>query len=147
MMNYEDLVKIIVGGFEDEIRSLIYLGVTEIRNVNEIALSSGVIRIDDIMNISVFSGDVKLEIDNERQHISVFNSLSREHNNIFDTIMVLNSFAVLMTTLKMRGFYVSRRKFSSVINLRIPKEIDDSIRTVFNSVMREAELELDGAEK
>lgn len=147
MMNYEDLVKTIVGGFEDEIRSLIYLGVTEIRNVNEIALSSGVIRIDDIMNISVFSGDVKLEIDNERQHISVFNSLSREHNNIFDTIMVLNSFAVLMTTLKMKGFHVSRRKFSSVINLRIPKEIDDSIRTVFNSVMREAELELDGAEK
>mgnify|MGYP003517686695 CR=1 FL=1 len=38
MMNYEDLVKTIVGGFEDEIRSLIYLGVKEIRNVNEIAL-------------------------------------------------------------------------------------------------------------
>ena len=147
MMNYEDLVKTIVGGFEDEIRSLIYLGVTEIRNVNEIALSSGVIRIDDIMNISVFFRDVKLEIDNERQHISVFNSLSREHNNIFDTIMVLNSFAVLMTTLKMKGFNVSRRKFSSVINLRIPKEIDDSIRTVFNAMMREAELDIDEAEK
>lgn len=141
MMNYEDLVKTIVGGFEGEIRSLIYLGVTEIRNVNEIALSSGVIRIDDIMNISVFSRDVKLEIDNERQNISVFNSLSREHNNIFDTIMVLNSFAVLMTTLKMKWFNVSRRKFSSVINLRIPKEIDDSIRTVFNAMMMEAELD------
>ena len=88
MMNYEDLVKTIVGGFEDEIRSLIFLGVTEIRNVNEIALSSGVIRIDDIMNISVFFRDVKLEIDNERQNISVFNSLSREHNNNFDTLMV-----------------------------------------------------------
>ena len=109
MMNYEDLVKKIVGGFEDEFRGLLDLGITEVRNTNKYSLTTGNIYIDDgNMSITVYSGNLKLKIDNTHKCISVVNSTSKEENNIFDTILVLKAFAVIMTTLRLKGFHVYR---------------------------------------
>ena len=144
MMNYEDLVKKIVGGFEDEFRGLLDLGITEVRNTNKYSLTTGNVYIDDgVMSITVYSGNLKLKIDNTHKCISVVNSTSKEENNIFDVILVLKAFAVIMTTLRLKGFHVYRGGYSSVANVRIPKEIDDSLSILFNAMLKEAELDED----
>ena len=140
MMNYEDLVKSIVGGFEDEFRLLFQLKVMEVRNLTASAMGSITIDPRD-MSISVYCSDcVKLKIDNTKRRISVF-SINGERNNIFDTIMALRTFVIIMTTLKLKGFCVSKKTAS--ITLRSPKAINDSVDVLFNALLREAELDED----
>ena len=140
MMNYEDLVKTIVGGFEDEFRILFQLKVMEVRNLTARAMGSITIDPRD-MSISVYCSDcVKLKADNTKRRISVF-SINGERNNIFDTIMALRTFVIIMTTLKLKGFCVSKKTAS--ITLRSPKAINDSVDVLFNALLREAELDED----
>ena len=118
MMNYEDLVKSIVGGFEDDFRLLFQLKVMEVRNLTASAMGSITIDPRD-MSISVYCSDcVKLKVDNTKRRISVF-SINGERNNIFDTIMALRTFVIIMTTLKLKGFCVSKKTAS--ITLRSPQ--------------------------
>ena len=138
MMNYEDLVKSIVGGFEDDFRLLFQLKVMEVRNLTASAMGSITIDPRD-MSISVYCSDcVKLKVDNTKRCISVF-SINGERNNIFDTIMALRTFVIIMTTLKLKGFCVSKKTAS--ITLRSPKAINDSVDVLFNALLREAELD------
>ena len=140
MMNYEDLVKSIVGGFEDDFRLLFQLKVMEVRNLTASAMDSITIDPRD-MSISVYCSDcVKLKVDNTKRRISVF-SINGERNNIFDTIMALRTFVIIMTTLKLKGFCVSKKTAS--ITLRSPKAINDSVDVLFNALLREAELDED----
>lgn len=140
MMNYEDLVKSIVGGFEDDFRLLFQLKVMEVRNLTASAMGSITIDPRD-MSISVYCSDcVKLKVDNTKRRISVF-SINGERNNIFDTIMALRTFVIIMTTLKLKGFCVSKKTAS--ITLRSPKDINDSVDVLFNALLREAELDED----
>lgn len=140
MMNYEDLVKSIVGGFEDDFRILFQLKVMEVRNLTASAMGSITIDPRD-MSISVYCSDcVKLKVDNTKRRISVF-SINGERNNIFDTIMTLRTFVIIMTTLKLKGFCVSKKTAS--ITLRSPKAINDSVDVLFNALLREAELDED----
>ena len=140
MMNYEDLVKSIVGGFEDDFRILFQLKVMEVRNLTASAMGSITIDTRD-MSISVYCSDcVKLKVDNTKCRISVF-SINGERNNIFDTIMALRTFVIIMTTLKLKGFCVSKKTAS--ITLRSPKAINDSVDVLFNALLREAELDED----
>ena len=140
MMNYEDLVKSIVGGFEDDFRLLFQLKVMEVRNLTASAMGSITIDPRD-MSISVYCSDcVKLKVDNTKRRISVF-SINGERNNIFDTIMALRTFVIIMTTLKLQSFCVSRK--CSLITLRSPKSINDAVDVLFNAMMREAELDED----
>ena len=140
MMNYEDLVKSIVGGFEDDFRLLFQLKVMEVRNLTASAMGSITIDPRD-MSISVYCSDyVKLKVDNTKRRISVF-SINGERNNIFDTIMALRTFVIIMTTLKLKGFCVSKKTAS--ITLRSPKAINDSVDVLFNALLREAELDED----
>ena len=140
MMNYEDLVKSIVGGFEDDFRLLFQLKVMEVRNLTASAMGSITIDPRD-MSISVYCSDcVKLKVDNTKRRISVF-SINGERNNIFDTIMALRTFVIIMTTLKLKGFCVSKKTAS--ITLRSPKAINDSVDVLFNLLLREAELDED----
>ena len=140
MMNYEDLVKSIVGGFEDDFRLLFQLKVMEVRNLTASAMGSITIDPRD-MSISVYCSDcVKLKVDNTKRRISVF-SINGERNNIFDTIMALRTFVIIMTTLKLKGFCVSTKTAS--ITLRSPKAINDSVDVLFNTLLREAELDED----
>ena len=140
MMNYEDLVKSIVGGFEDDFRLLFQLKVMEVRNLTASAMGSITIDPRD-MSISVYCSDcVKLKVDNTKHRISVF-SINGERNNIFDTIMALRTFVIIMTTLKLKGFCVSKKTAS--ITLRSPKAINDSVDVLFNALLREAELDED----
>lgn len=140
MMNYEDLVKSIVGGFEDDFRILFQLKVMEVRNLTASAMGSITIDPRD-MSISVYCSDcVKLKVDNTKRRISVF-SINGERNNIFDTIMALRTFVIIMTTLKLKGFCVSKKTAS--ITLRSPKVINDSVDVLFNALLREAELDED----
>ena len=140
MMNYEDLVKSIVGGFEDDFRLLFQLKVMEVRNLTASAMGSITIDPRD-MSISVYCSDcVKLKVDNTKRRISVF-SINGERNNIFDTIMALRTFVIIMTTLKIKGFCVSKKTAS--ITLRSPKAINDSVDVLFNALLREAELDED----
>lgn len=140
MMNYEDLVKSIVGGFEDDFRLLFQLKVMEVRNLTASAMGSITIDPRD-MSISVYCSDcVKLKVDNTKRHTSVF-SINGERNNIFDTIMALRTFVIIMTTLKLKGFCVSKKTAS--ITLRSPKAINDSVDVLFNALLREAELDED----
>ena len=140
MMNYEDLVKSIVGGFEDDFRLLFQLKVMEVRNLTASAMGSITIDPRD-MSISVYCSDcVKLKVDNTKRRISVF-SINGERNNIFDTIMALRTFVIIMTTLKLKGFCVSKKTAS--ITLRSPKTINDSVDVLFNALLREAELDED----
>ena len=137
-MNYEDLVKSIVGGFEDDFRLLFQLKVMEVRNLTASAMGSITIDPRD-MSISVYCSDcVKLKVDNTKRCISVF-SINGERNNIFDTIMALRTFVIIMTTLKLKGFCVSKKTAS--ITLRSPKAINDSVDVLFNALLREAELD------
>ena len=138
MMNYEDLVKSIVGGFEDDFRLLFQLKVMEVRNLTASAMGSITIDPRD-MSISVYCSDcVKLKVDNTKRRISVF-SINGERNNIFDTIMALRTFVIIMTTLKLKGFCVSKKTAS--ITLRSPKAINDSVDVLFNALLKEAELD------
>lgn len=140
MMNYEDLVKSIVGGFEDDFRLLFQLKVMEVRNLTASAMGSITIDPRD-MSISVYCSDcVKLKVDNTKRRISVF-SINGERNNIFDTIMALRTFVIIMTTLKLKGFCVSKKTAS--ITLRSPKAINESVDVLFNALLREAELDED----
>ena len=140
MMNYEDLVKSIVGGFEDDFRLLFQLKVMEVRNLTASAMGSITIDPRD-MSISVYCSDcVKLKVDNTKRRISVF-SINGERNNIFDTIMALRTFVIIMTTLKLKGFCVSKKTAS--ITLRSSKAINDSVDVLFNALLREAELDED----
>lgn len=140
MMNYEDLVKSIVGGFEDDFRVLFQLKVMEVRNLTASAMGSITIDPRD-MSINVYCSDcVKLKVDNTKRRISVF-SINGERNNIFDTIMALRTFVIIMTTLKLKGFCVSKKTAS--ITLRSPKAINDSVDVLFNALLREAELDED----
>lgn len=140
MMNYEDLVKSIVGGFEDDFRLLFQLKVMEVRNLTASAMGSITIDPRD-MSISVYCSDcVRLKIDNTKRRISVF-SINGERNNIFDTIMALRTFVIIMTTLKLKGFCISKKTAS--ITLRSPKAINDSVDVLFNALLREAELDED----
>ena len=140
MMNYEDLVKSIVGGFEDDFRVLFQLKVMEVRNLTASAMGSITIDPRD-MSISVYCSDcVKLKTDSTKRRISVF-SINGERNNIFDTIMALRTFVIIMTTLKLKGFCVSKKTAS--ITLRSPKAINDSVDVLFNALLREAELDED----
>ena len=140
MMNYEDLVKSIVGGFEDDFRLLFQLKVMEVRNLTASAMGSITIDPRD-MSISVYCSDcVKLKVDNTKRRISVF-SINGERNNIFDTIMALRTFVIIMTTLKLKGFCVSKKTAS--ITLRSTKAINDSVDVLFNALLREAELDED----
>ena len=140
MMNYEDLVKSIVGGFEDDFRLLFQLKVMEVRNLTASAMGSITIDPRD-MSISVYCSDcVKLKVDNTKRRISVF-SINGERNNIFDTIMALRTSVIIMTTLKLKGFCVSKKTAS--ITLRSPKAINDSVDVLFNALLREAELDED----
>lgn len=140
MMNYEDLVKSIVGGFEDDFRLLFQLKVMEVRNLTASAMGSITIDPRD-MSISVYCSDcVKLKVDNTKRRISVF-SINGERNNIFDTIMALRTFVIIMTTLKLKGFCVSKKTAS--ITLRSPKAINDSVDVLFNAMLKEAELDED----
>ena len=140
MMNYEDLVKSIVGGFEDDFRVLFQLKVMEVRNLTASAMGSITIDPRD-MSISVYCSDcVKLKVDNTKRRISVF-SINGERNNTFDTIMALRTFVIIMTTLKLKGFCVSKKTAS--ITLRSPKAINDSVDVLFNALLREAELDED----
>lgn len=140
MMNYEDLVKSIVGGFEDDFRLLFQLKVMEVRNLTASAMGSITIDPRD-MSISVYCSDcVKLKVDNTKRRISVF-SINGERNNIFDTIMALRTFVIIMTTLKLKGFCVSKKTAS--ITLRSPKAINDSVDVLFNALLKEAELDED----
>ena len=139
-MNYEDLVKSIVGGFEDDFRLLFQLKVMEVRNLTASAMGSITIDPRD-MSISVYCSDcVKLKVDNTKRRISVF-SINGERNNIFDTIMALRTFVIIMTTLKLKGFCISKKTAS--ITLRSPKAINDSVDVLFNALLREAELDED----
>lgn len=139
-MNYEDLVKSIVGGFEDDFRLLFQLKVMEVRNLTASAMGSITIDPRD-MSISVYCSDcVRLKIDNTKRRISVF-SINGERNNIFDTIMALRTFVIIMTTLKLKGFCISKKTAS--ITLRSPKAINDSVDVLFNALLREAELDED----
>ena len=138
MMNYEDLVKSIVGGFEDDFRILFQLKVMEVRNLTASAMGSITIDPRD-MSISVYCSDcVKLKVDNTKRRISVF-SINGERNNIFDTIMALRTFVIIMITLKLKGFCVSKKTAS--ITLRSPKAINASVDVLFNALLREAELD------
>ena len=140
MMNYEDLVKSIVGGFEDDFRLLFQLKVMEVRNLTASAMGSITIDPRD-MSISVYCSDcVKLKVDNTKRRISVF-SINGERNNIFDTIMALRTFVIIMTTLKLKGFCISKKTAS--ITLRSPKAINDSVDVLFNAMLKEAELDED----
>ena len=140
MMNYEDLVKSIVGGFEDDFRLLFQLKVMEVQNLTASAMGSITIDPRD-MSISVYCSDcVKLKVDNTKRRISVF-SINGERNNIFDTIMALRTFVIIMTTLKLKGFCVSKKTAS--ITLRSPKAINDSVDVLFNAMLKEAELDED----
>ena len=140
MMNYEDLVKSIVGGFEDDFRVLFQLKVMEVRNLTASAMGSITIDSRD-MSISVYCSDcVKLKVDNTKRRISVV-SINGDRNNIFDTIMALRTFVIIMTTLKLKGFCVSKKTAS--ITLRSPKAINDSVDVLFNALLREAELDED----
>lgn len=140
MMNYEDLVKSIVGGFEDDFRILFQLKVMEVRNLTASAMGSITIDPRD-MSISVYCDDcVKLKVDNTKRRISVF-SINGDRNNIFDTIMALRTFVIIMTTLKLKGFCVSKKTAS--ITLRSPKAINDSVDVLFNAMLKEAELDED----
>lgn len=140
MMNYEDLVKSIVGGFEDDFRVLFQLKVMEVRNLTASAMGSITIDPRD-MSISVYCSDcVKLKVDNTKRRISVV-SINGDRNNIFDTIMALRTFVIIMTTLKLKGFCVSKKTAS--ITLRSPKDINDSVDVLFNALLREAELDED----
>lgn len=140
MMNYEDLVKSIVGGFEDDFRILFQLKVMEVRNLTASAMGSITIDPRD-MSISVYCSDcVKLKVDNTKRRISVF-SINGDRNNIFDTIMALRTFVIIMTTLKLKGFCVSKKTAS--ITLRSPKAINDSVDILFNAMLKEAELDED----
>ena len=140
MMNYEDLVKSIVGGFEDDFRLLFQLKVMEVRNLTASAMGSITIDPRD-MSISVYCSDcVKLKVDNTKRRISVV-SINGERNNIFDTIMALRTFVIIMTTLKLKGFCVSKKTAS--ITLRSSKAINDSVDVLFNALLREAELDED----
>ena len=140
MMNYEDLVKSIVGGFEDDFRVLFQLKVMEVRNLTASAMGSITIDPRD-MSISVYCSDcVKLKVDNTKRRISVV-SINGDRNNIFDTIMALRTFVIIMTTLKLKGFCVSKKTAS--ITLRSPKAINDSVDVLFNALLREAELDED----
>lgn len=140
MMNYEDLVKSIVGGFEDDFRILFQLKVMEVRNLTASAMGSITIDPRD-MSISVYCSDcVKLKVDNTKRRISVF-SINGDRNNIFDTIMALRTFVIIMTTLNLKGFCVSKKTAS--ITLRSPKAINDSVDVLFNALLREAELDED----
>ena len=140
MMNYEDLVKSIVGGFEDDFRVLFQLKVMEVRNLTASAMGSITIDPRD-MSISVYCDDcVKLKVDNTKRRISVF-SINGDRNNIFDTIMALRTFVIIMTTLKLKGFCVSKKTAS--ITLRSPKAINDSVDVLFNAMLKKAELDED----
>lgn len=140
MMNYEDLVKSIVGGFEDDFRLLFQLKVMEVRNLTASAMGSITIDPRD-MSISVYCSEcVRLKVDNTKRRISVF-SINGERNNIFDTIMALRTFVIIMTTLKLKGFCVSKKTAS--ITLRSPKAINESVDVLFNALLREAELDED----
>lgn len=140
MMNYEDLVKSIVGGFEDDFRILFQLKVMEVRNLTASAMGSITIDPRD-MSISVYCSDcVKLKVDNTKRRISVV-SINGDRNNIFDTIMALRTFVIIMTTLKLKGFCVSKKTAS--ITLRSPKAINDSVDVLFNALLREEELDED----
>lgn len=140
MMNYEDLVKSIVGGFEDDFRVLFQLKVMEVRNLTASAMGSITIDPRD-MSINVYCDDcVKLKVDNTKRRISVV-SINGERNNIFDTIMALRTFVIIMTTLKLKGFCVSKKTAS--ITLRSPKAINDSVDVLFNALLKEAELDED----
>lgn len=140
MMNYEDLVKSIVGGFEYDFSVLFQLKVMEVRNLTESAMGSITIDPRD-MSINVYSSDtVKLKVDNTKRSISVF-SINGERNNIFDTIMALRTLVIIMTTLKLEGFCFSNK--SASITLRSPKAINDSVDILFNVLLREAELDED----
>lgn len=140
MMNYEDLVKSIVGGFEDDFRVLFQLKVMEVRNLTASAMGSITIDPRD-MSISVYCSDcVKLKVDNTKRRISVV-SINGDRNNIFDTIMALRTFVIIMTTLKIKGFCVSKKTAS--ITLRSPKAINDSVDVLFNAMLKEAELDED----
>lgn len=137
-MNYEDLAKTIVGGFEDDFRLLFQLKVMEVQNLTASAIGSIAIDPRD-MSISVYSDDsVKLKIDNTKHCVSVF-SINGERNNIFDTIMALRTFVIIMTTLKLQNFCVSRK--CALITLRSPKSINDSVDVLFNAMLKEAELD------
>ena len=139
-MNYEDLVKSIVGGFEDDFRVLFQLKVMEVRNLTASAMGSITIDPRD-MSISVYCSDcVKLKVDNTKRRISVV-SINGDRNNIFDTIMALRTFVIIMTTLKIKGFCVSKKTAS--ITLRSPKAINDSVDVLFNAMLKEAELDED----
>lgn len=140
MMNYEDLVKSIVGGFEDDFRILFQLKVMEVRNLTASAMGSITIDPRD-MSISVYCDDcVKLKVDNTKRRISVV-SINGDRNNIFDTIMALRTFVIIMTTLKLKGFCVSKKTAS--ITIRSPKAINDSVDVLFNAMLKEAELDED----
>ena len=140
MTNYEDLVKTIVGGFEDDFRLLFQLRVMEVRNLTASAMGSITIDPRD-MSISVYCSDcVRLKVDNTKRRISVF-SINGERNNIFDTIMALRTFVIIMTTLKLKGFCVSKKTAS--ITLRSTKAINDSVDVLFNAMLRDAELDED----
>ena len=140
MTNYEDLVKTIVGGFEDDFRLLFQLRVMEVRNLTASAMGSITIDPRD-MSISVYCSDcVRLKVDNTKRRISVF-SINGERNNIFDTIMALRTFVIIMTTLKLKGFCVSKKTAS--ITLRSTKAINDSVDVLFNAMLKEAELDED----
>ena len=95
MMNYEDLVKSIVGGFEDDFRLLFQLKVMEVRNLTASAMGSITIDPRD-MSISVYCSDcVKLKVDNKKRGNRVF-SIKCAGNQKFASMTALRKIVINM---------------------------------------------------
>ena len=139
MMNSEDLVRMIVNGYSNELKALMSLGVGWIRNNNENALTAGDIFLEGNI-ITIHTGGIKLVINYN-------GSISIEENGkpatMIDTIAALKLFATMMTTIKLKSFRISSGIYSRAATITITPDVEDSIAVVFNAILEGVEEDED----
>ena len=139
MINSEDLVRMIVNGYSNELNALMSLGVGWIRNNNENALTAGDIFLEGNI-ITIHTGGNKLVINYN-------GSISIEENGkpatMIDTIAALKLFATMMTTIKLKSFRISSCIYSRAATIMITPDVEDSIAVVFNAILEGVEEDED----
>lgn len=139
MMNSEDLVRMIVNGYSNELKALMSLGVDWIRNNNENALTTGDIFLE-ASTITIHTGDIKLVI-------SYDNPMSIEENGkpatMIDTIAALKLFATMMTTIKLKSFRTSSGIYNRAATIMITPDVECSIAVVFDAILEGVEEDED----
>lgn len=139
MMNSEDLVRMIVNGYSNELKVLMSLGVGWIRNNNENALTAGDIFLEG-NTITIHTGDIKLVI-NYNGSISV--GENGKPATMVDTIIAMKLLATMMTTIKLKSFRVSGGSYSRAATITITPDVEDSIAVVFNAILEGVEEDED----